>query len=70
MKDKYIRLWFRTNGSWFYEQYPTSDPLWREAFALMGSSGAKVRIEYIDSNKPPCLDKTFSSYSTTQTVAR
>ncbi len=69
MKDKYVRLWFRTNGSWFYEQYLTSDPLWREAFTLMNSSGASVRIEYVDSNNTSHLDKTLSDYFKNHKVA-
>jgi len=62
MDKKYIRLWFRTDGSWFYEQYLTSDPNWKEAFCLMRSEGASVRIEYVDKNNLLHIEKKVSSF--------
>ena len=48
MDSKYIRLWFRTEGNWFHEEYLTTDAQWREAFLLLKSSGANVRLEHVD----------------------
>lgn len=62
MDNKYIRLWFRTNGSWFYEQYRTSDPLWKEALCLMRAEGANVRIEYVDKNNLLHIENKVSNY--------
>lgn len=62
MDSKYIRLWFRTEGSWFHEEYLTTDAQWREAFLLLKSSGANVRLEYVDKDNLLHLEKNISGY--------
>jgi len=66
MDAKYIRLWFRTEGNWFHEEYLTNDHQWREAFLLLKASGANVRIEYVDKNNLLHIEKTISGYFKTQ----
>lgn len=62
MDAKYLRLWFRTEGNWFHEEYATDDHQWREAFLLLKSAGANVRIEYVDKNNLLHLEKNISGY--------
>ena len=62
MDAKYVRLWFRTDGNWFHEEYATNDHQWREAFLLLKSAGANVRIEYVDKNNLLHLEKNLSGY--------
>lgn len=62
MNSKYIRLWFRTEGNWFHEEYLTNDAQWREAFLLLKASGANVRLEYVDKNNLLHIEKNISGY--------
>jgi len=62
MNSKYIRLWFRTEGNWFHEEYLTNDAQWREAFLLLKASGANVRLEYVDTNNVLHIEKSISGY--------
>ena len=47
MSPRYIRLWYRFDGTWHYHTYATDDPAWRRAFSSLSGSRYNVRIEYL-----------------------
>ena len=62
MDASYLRLWYRIDGSWLHETYRTDDAQWRTAFLILKSSTPNVRIQYVDKDNIPHLEKTLTGF--------
>lgn len=69
MESTYLRLWYRVDGSWFHETYRTDDAQWRSAFLILKSSTPNVRIQYVDKDSVPRIEKSMADFVDAQKQA-